>query len=202
MCFWNWKIILILGPATPLNFMCGLGGGSQNSSQTSSSEVWFDDQVWNGISSSWRRNPLDTSEVIGTHCVLPPYANCRSDDCLANISASDCSWRTHCEDYTGQLSWEARLQWSFTAASNFHSHWGRGERNTRQEVICKSLPPFHQYSSWLKVYSRGLKDDCTIRLGKWILRNEQVSHLSINQLTLVGGVKQVKGCSVYSRLLC
>lgn len=103
MCFWNWKIILILGPATPLNFMCGLGGGSQNSSQTSSSEVWFDDQVWNGISSSWRRNPLDTSEVIGTHCVLPPYANCRSDDCLAN---DICQW-LFLKDSLWGLHWPA-----------------------------------------------------------------------------------------------
>lgn len=117
------------------------------------------------------------------------------------ISANDCSWMTHCEDYTDQLCWEARFQWSPTAASNFYSHWGRGEWNTRQEVICKSLPLCHQYSSWLQIYSRGVKDDCAVRLGKWILRNEQVSHLSINQLILVGGIKQVKGCSVHSRLL-
>lgn len=117
------------------------------------------------------------------------------------ISARDGSRMTHREDYTGQLSWEAGFQWSFTAASSFLSHWGRGEWNTRQEVICKSLPLFCHYSSWLKVYSHGVKDDCPVRLGKWTLRNEQVSHLFINQLILVGGIKQVKGCSVYSRLL-
>lgn len=117
------------------------------------------------------------------------------------ISASDGSWMTHCEDYTGQLGWEAGFQWSFTAASSFLSHWGRGKWNTRQEVICKALPPLHQYSSWLKVYSYGVKDDWPVRLGKWTLRNEQVSHLFINQLILVGGIQQVKGCSVYSRLL-
>lgn len=74
----------------------------------------------------------------------------------------------------------------------------RGEWNTMQEVICESLPcpPSHQYSSWLKVYSHGVKDDCTARRGKWILRNEQVSHLSINWLTPVGSIKQVKGCVV------
>lgn len=127
--------LLTLDPATPPKFMCGLGGGNQNSSQTSSLGLWFDNQVWNGITSSWRKNPLDTSEVIATHYALAPYANHEvMNDIL--IPASDDSWMTHCEDYAGQLSWEA------TAASNLLSCWGRGGWSTRQEVICKSLHSF------------------------------------------------------------
>lgn len=76
--------LLTLGPATPPNFMCGIHGGSQNSSQTSSLGVQFDHQVWNGIISSWRKNFLDTSEVVWTHYVLASYANHRGNDCLAN----------------------------------------------------------------------------------------------------------------------
>ena len=47
-----------------------------------------------------------------------------------------------------------------------HAHRGKGECNATQEVICESVrrPPSHQYSSWLKVYSYRVKDDCTVRL--------------------------------------
>lgn len=43
MCFWNWKIILFSLWVQPCHRILWHGGGSQNSSQTSSLGVWFDD---------------------------------------------------------------------------------------------------------------------------------------------------------------
>lgn len=76
-----------------------------------------------------------------------------------------------------------------------HSFWGRGRWKATQEVICKSppCPPSHRHSSWLKVYSHGVKDYCTVRVRILSPRNEQVSHLPMNRFTPVGSIKQVKG---------
>lgn len=195
--------LLTLGPATPPNFVCGHGGRSQNSSQTSSLGVWFDDQVWNSISSSWRKNPLDISEVIWAHYVLAPYGNHRSNDCLANYICQRWLLNDWLTVRITLASWAERPDFSdHSLQLPASSHTGEEGSETPGKRwfanLCLHSVSIHHDS---QVYSRGVKDDCTVRLGKWILRNEQVSHLSINQLILVGGIKEVKGCSVYRRLL-
>lgn len=134
------------------------------------------------------KDQLDISVAIWTvKSVLAPSANHGGNYILANGISPNCSRMAHCEEHVDQLTWEAKVQWWFMAASHTSLPFFSGKRewNNMREAICRLSPrsPSHQYSSRLRVYSHGVKDDCPVKPGKWILKNEQVSHLSINWLS-------------------
>lgn len=188
----------ILGPATPLDFKGEFGGGNQNSSQTSSLE--FDLMAGSGIAAPYPgEGPLvqvcshkstfylflflmQTVEVMTAWLMILPVIFL-----TVKITLTSSAERLNFNDRSLQLEYQLPTRVREEGSEMQPKRW-----------FVKLSLTLHPISihSWVKVYNHGVKDDCTVRLGKWILRNEQVSHLSINRLTSVDSIKQVKGCII------